>query len=93
MKAPSDVVTHEYQAPHPVSGSEGRSAGWDLYSQMFESDDVVYLKLDGVQVDITMTGNLEHAPGTVLLRLLVATAKPLGRLPPAWERDDRWTKG
>ncbi|WP_175773260.1 hypothetical protein [Paraburkholderia phenazinium] len=66
---------------------EGEQPGWSLYTEIFETDDVLYLELEGIQADITMIGNMEHAPGTVLLRLPVATAKQLGMVPPDWERD------
>ncbi|AXF13001.1 hypothetical protein [Paraburkholderia caledonica] len=65
---------------------EGDLPGWDLYTELVEAD-FVYLQLDGVDADITMTGNLERAPGTVLLRLPVATAKQLGLVPPTWEKE------
>ncbi|WP_296655215.1 hypothetical protein [Paraburkholderia sp.] len=71
---------------------QGDQPGWDLYVELFEPDDVVYLELEGVQADLTMMGNLEHAACTLLLRLPVATAKQLGLVPPAWDRDDRWPK-
>jgi hypothetical protein len=66
---------------------EGEQPGWSLYTEIFETDDVLYLELEGIQADITMIGNMEHAPGTVLLRLPVTTAKQLGMVPPDWERD------
>ncbi|WP_205804411.1 hypothetical protein [Burkholderia sp. Ac-20365] len=61
----------------------GELPGWELYTELFEADSV-YLQFDGVEAEITMTGNLERAPGTVLLRLPVATARQLGLVPPAF---------
>jgi hypothetical protein len=45
--------------------------GWQIYSERFNPDHI-YLELEGVAAEITMTGNMER---TVLLRLPVATAK------------------
>lgn len=64
---------------------EGDLPGWDLYTELFETD-TVYLQLEGVEAEITMTSNMERAPGTVLLRLPLATAKQLGLVPPTWEK-------
>ena len=61
--------------------------GWHLYREVFDNEDVVYLELEGVEADITMIGNMEHAPGTVLLRLPVATARQLGLVPATWEKE------
>ena len=61
----------------------GDLPGWELYTELFEADSV-YLQFDGVEAEITMTGNLERAPGTVLLRLPVATARQLGLVPQAF---------
>ncbi|ONC30062.1 hypothetical protein AQ915_20625 [Burkholderia pseudomallei] len=72
---------------------DGELPGWQLYTELFEKEDTVYLELEGVQADVTMIGSLwGAAPGTVLLRLPVATAKQLGLVPPAWERDGSWSK-
>jgi len=57
--------------------SEGGKPSWHLYEEVFESG-VVYLQLEGVAVDFTTLGNLEHGPGTVVLRLPIDTAKQLG---------------
>ena len=52
---------------------EGDLPGWQLYTELFENEDLVYLELEGVQADVTMIGNLwGAAPGTVLLRLPTA---------------------
>jgi hypothetical protein len=59
---------------------------------MLEAEDVAYLELDGVAAEVTMLGNLERGPGTVLLRLPVATAKQLGLVPPGWKKSG-WEKG
>ncbi|MGF6933463.1 hypothetical protein OKW41_002602 [Paraburkholderia sp. UCT70] len=66
---------------------EGDQPGWDLYTEIFEPEDVVYLEFDGVAAEVTMLGNMERRPGTMLLRLPVATAKQLGLVPPDWERE------
>ncbi|MGF6507082.1 hypothetical protein [Paraburkholderia sp. 32] len=71
---------------------EGDQPGWDLYTEIFEPEDVVYLELNGVAAEVTMLGNMERGPGTVLLRLPVDTAKQLGLVPPEWENSD-WGKG
>lgn len=60
--------------------------GWQLYSELFDSD-YVYLELEGVAAEISMTGNMERKPGTVLLRLPIATAKQLHLVPGEWEND------
>ncbi|MBB5502713.1 hypothetical protein [Paraburkholderia sp. MM5384-R2] len=52
----------------------------------------MYLELDGVAAEVTMLGNMERGPGTVLLRLPVDTAKQLGLVPPDWEKSD-WGRG
>lgn len=62
----------------------GDQPGWHLYSEMFDPDHV-YLELDGIAAEITMTGNMERPPGTVLLRLPVATAKQLRLVPESWD--------
>jgi hypothetical protein len=67
---------------------KGNQPGWDLYTEIFEPDDVVYLELDGVAAEVTMLGNMERGPGAVLLRLPVDTAKQLGLVPPDWEKSD-----
>ena len=50
---------------------KGDQPGWDLYTELFEPDDVMYLELDGVAAEVTMLGNMERGPGAVLLRLPV----------------------
>ncbi|ALE53339.1 hypothetical protein AC233_00335 [Burkholderia sp. HB1] len=57
--------------------SEGGKPSWHLYEEVFEAG-VVYLQLEGVAIDFTTLGNLEHGPGTVVLRLPVDTAQQLG---------------
>ncbi|MGF6932769.1 hypothetical protein OKW41_001908 [Paraburkholderia sp. UCT70] len=71
---------------------EGDQPGWDLYTEIPQPDDVVYLELNGVAAEITMLGNMERGPGTVQLRLPVDIAKQLGLVPPVWEKSD-WGKG
>jgi hypothetical protein len=70
----------------PISRQErdGALPGWQLYSEMFDPEHV-YLEFEGVAAEITMPGNMERAPGTVLLRLPVATAKQLCLVPESWE--------
>lgn len=58
--------------------------GWQLYSELFDSDHV-YLELEGVAAEIIMTGNVERKPGTVRLRLPIVTAKQLHLVPGEWE--------
>ncbi|MFM0114959.1 hypothetical protein [Paraburkholderia nemoris] len=71
------------------SESEDGNPSWQLYEEVFEAG-VVYLQLEGVPVDFTTLGNMEHGPGTVRLRLPTETAKQLGLhsiVPPEqWER-------
>ncbi len=69
--------------PIDHQATEGEQPGWQLYSEMFDPGHV-YLELEGVAAEITMTGNMERAPGTVLLRLPVATAKQLCLVPKSW---------
>ncbi|WP_250501741.1 hypothetical protein [Caballeronia sp. AZ7_KS35] len=60
---------------------------WHLYEEVFEPG-VVYLELEGIPVDFTTLGNMEHRAGTVMLRLPIKTAQQLGlhtTVPP-----DRW---
>ena len=57
--------------------SEGGKPAWRLYEELFESG-VVYLQLEGVAIDFTTLGNMEHGPSTVVLRLPIETAKQLG---------------
>jgi len=58
-------------------GAEDGKPAWRLYEELFEAG-VVYLELEGVALDFTTLGNMEHGPGTVLLRLPVETAQQLG---------------
>jgi hypothetical protein len=59
----------------------GELPGWHLYREGFEGD-AVYLELEGVLADITMIDSpWGRTPGTVLLRLPVATAQQLGIVP------------
>jgi hypothetical protein len=58
-----------------------------MYEELFDSEDVVYLELEGVEADITMMGNTEARPGTVLLRLPTTTAKQLGLVPATWKKE------
>jgi hypothetical protein len=60
---------------------------WHLYEELFDPADVVYLELEGVQADLSMIGNIEVRPGTVVLRLPSATAKQLGLVPAAWKKE------
>jgi hypothetical protein len=72
----------------------GDLPGWQIYTELFEPEDAVYLELEGVAADVTMIGSpWGAAPGTVLLRLPTATARQLGLVPPDFERDDRWSTG
>ncbi|WP_027802507.1 hypothetical protein [Paraburkholderia dilworthii] len=65
--------------------------GWTLYTEMFETEDAVYLELSGVPADVTMIDSVwGHPPGTVLLRLPTATARQLGLVPKEWTRDQWW---
>lgn len=67
---------------------EGDLPDWHLYAEIFETDDVVYLELNGVQADVTMIVSAwGPAAGTVLLRLPTDTAKQLGLVPATWEKD------
>ncbi|CAB3740998.1 hypothetical protein LMG22037_06441 [Paraburkholderia phenoliruptrix] len=67
--------------------------GWQLYSELFDTEDVVYLELEGVQVDVTMIDSAwGNRPGTVVLRLPAATARQLGLVPREWARD-AWRSG
>ncbi|CAD6563127.1 hypothetical protein ACFQ3P_41895 [Paraburkholderia sabiae] len=67
----------------------GNLPGWQIYSEMSEKDDFVYLEFEGgVQVDVNMIGSLwGHPPGTVVLRLPTATARQLGIVPQEWTGD------
>ncbi|MFX1803103.1 hypothetical protein PWR66_05505 [Paraburkholderia sp. A1RO-5] len=71
---------------------EGDQPGWHLYEEMLEAADVVYLELDGVQVDVKMIESVWSRAGTVLLRLPLATARQLGLVPADWTRDNKWSK-
>lgn len=72
---------------------EGELPGWQLYTELFEKEDAVYLEIEGVQVDVTMIGSLwGAAPGTVLVRLPTATARQLGLVPPEWTKDASWSE-
>ncbi|SOE92921.1 hypothetical protein SAMN05414139_05682 [Burkholderia sp. D7] len=67
--------------------------GWQVYTELFEPADVVYLEVEGVQADVTMIGSPRgNAAGTVLLRLPAATARQLGLVPPDWTNDTSWSK-
>lgn len=55
---------------------ENGEPSWGLYKDLFEPE-MVYLELDGVQVDVRMIDG--HSP-TVLLRLPEGTARQLGLL-------------
>jgi hypothetical protein len=57
--------------------SEGGKPSWHLYEEVFEMG-VVYLELEGVQVDVVMIDSPWDKAGTVRLRLPVETAKQLG---------------
>ncbi|MFM0439431.1 hypothetical protein PQQ84_23435 [Paraburkholderia strydomiana] len=60
----------------------GDQPGWELYTEMFEKDDAVYLEIEGVQADVTMIKSLwGRPPGTVVLCLPTATARQLGLVP------------
>ncbi|WP_233874422.1 hypothetical protein [Paraburkholderia adhaesiva] len=55
--------------------------GWHLYREGWETD-AVYLGLRGILADLTLIDDNEGPwPGTVRLRLPVATARQLGRVP------------
>ncbi|MBU9490765.1 hypothetical protein [Burkholderia multivorans] len=61
---------------------------WNLYTETFELDDVVYLELRGVQADVTMIDTGRAPEGaTVLLRLPTKTAKQLGLVPEKWQNE------
>ncbi|WP_233808913.1 hypothetical protein [Paraburkholderia sp. HP33-1] len=66
---------------------EGELPAWHLYREAFETEDVVYLEIEGIQVDVTMIGSMVAAPNTVLLRLPTATARQLGLLAPVLKRE------
>jgi hypothetical protein len=71
---------------------EGDAPGWQLYTELFEKEDAVYLELEGIQADVTMIGGSWGSnAGTVLLRLPTATARQLGLVPQAWTRDSKWS--
>jgi hypothetical protein len=66
----------------------GDQPGWELYTEMFEKDDAVYLEIEGVQADVTMINSVwGRPPGTVVLRLPTDTARRLGLVPHGWTRD------
>lgn len=69
--------------------------GWQIYEELFEKDDVVYLELDGVQIDVTMIGGSVWGPpaGTVLLRLPTASARQLGLVAQDCTRGHKWDDG
>ncbi|MDN5289638.1 MAG: hypothetical protein JWR38_5917 [Mucilaginibacter sp.] len=72
---------------------EGDLPGWQVYTELFEPADVVYLEVEGIQADVTMIGSpWGHAAGTVLLRLPAATARQLGLVPPDWKNDASGSK-
>jgi hypothetical protein len=72
---------------------EGGLPGWQVYEELFEREDIVYLEVEGVQADVTMIGGMWGADaGTVLLRLPAATARQLGLVPPDWKKDTGWSK-
>lgn len=75
------MSTKEYIRRHE---NDGDQPGWQLYTEMFEAESI-YLQLEGIEAEITMTGNMNRAPGTVLLCLPVATAKQLGLVPGDWK--------
>ncbi|TCG02311.1 hypothetical protein BZM26_00085 [Paraburkholderia strydomiana] len=56
---------------------DGSQPAWNLSHDALEAG-VVYLELQGVAVDFTTRGNMEHGPGTVVLCLPVDTARQLG---------------
>lgn len=66
--------------------------GWQIYEDLFEKDDVVYLELDGVEIDVTMTGGSLGEPpaATVLLRLPTGSARQLGLVAHDWTRGRKW---
>jgi hypothetical protein len=68
---------------------EGELPGWQVYTELFEPEDVVYLELEGVQANVAMFADMEADGGTVTLRLPAATARQLGRVPPDWKKDTR----
>ncbi|MEX3963338.1 hypothetical protein AB4Y42_14135 [Paraburkholderia sp. EG286B] len=72
--------------------AEGELPAWQVYEELFERDDVVYLELDGVQVNVTMIDGPFEKAGTVRLRLPSATARQLGIMPVDWKHDDRWSR-
>jgi hypothetical protein len=67
---------------------EGELPRWQVYEELFEKEDVVYLEVEGIQADVTMIGSLWGADaGTVTLRLPAATARQLGLVPGDWKKD------
>ncbi|MGF6478060.1 hypothetical protein [Paraburkholderia sp. JPY419] len=68
---------------------DGDLPPWQIYEELFEADDVVYLEFEGVKVDITMIdGPYQRA---VRLELPSGTSRQLGILPPDWKRDTKWS--
>jgi hypothetical protein len=72
--------------------AEGELPAWQVYEELFEADDVVYVEFEGVQADITMIDGPFQKAGTVRLRLPSATARQLGIVPPGWKRGNKWSK-
>ncbi|MGF6956616.1 hypothetical protein [Paraburkholderia youngii] len=70
---------------------DGDLPPWQIYEELFEADDVVYLEFEGVKVDITMIDGPYQRAGTVRLELPSGTARQLGILPPDWKRDTKWS--
>jgi hypothetical protein len=44
---------------------EGDLPGWQVYTELFEPEDVVYLELEGVQANVAMFADMEADGGTV----------------------------
>ncbi|MEX3639604.1 hypothetical protein [Paraburkholderia sp. BR14320] len=63
----------------------GNLPAWRLYSELFEQDDVLYLEISGVKINVTLIADMEAAAGTALIRLPTATAKQLGLVPADWD--------
>ncbi|MEX3929168.1 hypothetical protein AB4Y36_34820 [Paraburkholderia sp. BR10936] len=58
---------------------EGDLPGWQLYTELFEPEDAVYLELEVVQSDLAMIGSpLGQSAGTLLIRLPALTAAATG---------------
>ena len=38
---------------------EGELPGWQVYTELFEPEDVVYLELEGVQANVAMFADME----------------------------------